>query len=284
MMERLDQAVGDLGHEVIDLRSSDIDEEVLAAADIVVWALAREAPHRRWAIVERTGRIIAKDPGGEWALGAALAQVQLDDDDAMLEIVTDVEHVPADSPEAVAARATARLLLAVVTSNRRTRQAELAADRAWVVARMDPVARVLNARGWWDRIEGAVAADPGDLLIACVAIANLAAINDRHGHLHGDLVLRVTAESLLELLGADDLVARLGGANFMVLAHRLDPDELAEAIVAAVAVDGVAVRVGVACQQPDEPIRATMARADLDQRGGPVRVADLDRPGHAPAP
>jgi len=42
-------------------------------------------------------------------------------------------------------------------------------------------------------------------------------INDRHGHLTGDYVLKKTAERLLSVVDEDDFVARLGGDEFVIL-------------------------------------------------------------------
>ena len=129
----------------------------------------------------------------------------------------------------------------------------------------------VERRGWWERIEELAAANPTDVDVACFAITNLVAINERHGYLHGDLVLRVAAERVSNGLDTGDVIARLGGASFVVLAHDVEPGELRERIVTEVAVDGIGVRVGVARQRPGEPIRATMARADLDLREQPER-------------
>jgi diguanylate cyclase (GGDEF)-like protein len=43
------------------------------------------------------------------------------------------------------------------------------------------------------------------------------AINDRHGHLEGDRVLKETIQSIRPMLGANDLFARFGGEEFVVL-------------------------------------------------------------------
>jgi diguanylate cyclase (GGDEF)-like protein len=50
-------------------------------------------------------------------------------------------------------------------------------------------------------------------------------VNDRHGHLVGDQVLRHVAARLLAQARSGDLVARLGGDEFVVVAQGVDKDE-----------------------------------------------------------
>lgn len=114
-------------------------------------------------------------------------------------------------------------------------------------------------------------------------------INDRHGHLAGDRVLRVVAERLRRELRGSDTVARFGGDEFVVLAPHManvsDARELAVRLVAAVATpiagDGVAhaitVSVGIAMYPPDgtnvEELVRTADRAMYEaKRRGKNRV------------
>lgn len=63
-------------------------------------------------------------------------------------------------------------------------------------------------------------------------------INDRHGHLAGDMVLRVVASHIARLIRLEDVLARFGGEEFVILTrstpHR-DAVTLAERVRATVA-------------------------------------------------
>ena len=77
-------------------------------------------------------------------------------------------------------------------------------------------------------------------------------VNDRHGHHVGDAVLRAVADRARACIGPHDLVARIGGDEFVIVARDIDDDEaaaLAARLEAAVGrpivVDGSAIQIGV---------------------------------------
>jgi diguanylate cyclase (GGDEF)-like protein len=55
-------------------------------------------------------------------------------------------------------------------------------------------------------------------------------VNDRHGHLVGNKVLRVVANGLRENCAATDYVARMGGDEFVMVVPNADPDGLDERV------------------------------------------------------
>lgn len=70
-------------------------------------------------------------------------------------------------------------------------------------------------------------------------------VNDTHGHDVGDEVLKAVAKTLKDMTRYHDVVARLGGEEFAVVAPNMDPDlllKLAERIRRAIA--GLAVKSG----------------------------------------
>ncbi|RRN58595.1 GGDEF domain-containing protein [Pseudoxanthomonas sp. SGNA-20] len=90
-------------------------------------------------------------------------------------------------------------------------------------ARRDPLTGVYNRMQLEEALErefAAASAAGQPLSIAFVDLDGFKQINDRHGHLVGDQVLRQFAQTLQRLLRSTDLVARYGGEEFLVvLAH-----------------------------------------------------------------
>lgn len=92
-------------------------------------------------------------------------------------------------------------------------------DELRSLAAHDPLTRLLNRRGLMDALEvhfRSRSAEPAFLLI--VDIDHFKGINDTHGHKTGDLVLCRVADVLNATARQGDLICRLGGEEFVVLA------------------------------------------------------------------
>ena len=125
-------------------------------------------------------------------------------------------------------------------------------------------------------------------------------VNDRHGHLMGDAVLRGLAERLRRRARAEDLVARYGGEEFavalpetdlamaLVIGERFRAAVAEEAIVAEGIAIGVTVSVGVAAlavgesQTANELLRVADERMYEAKRAGRNRVVPVPPREHAP--
>lgn len=66
----------------------------------------------------------------------------------------------------------------------------------------------------------------GDYGLLFIDVDNLKAVNDRHGHLAGDIVLTDIAKALLALVRRSDIVARVGGDEFAILLVNISTDKL----------------------------------------------------------
>ena len=124
-------------------------------------------------------------------------------------------------PAKAAARATAMRLAAEVDAL----AAELAASRARInelEARIaiDPLTDVLNRRGFQRELNRSLAYvkryGTGAALVY-LDLDQFKPVNDRHGHAAGDTVLKAVAAALVRQVRASDLVARIGGDEFVVL-------------------------------------------------------------------
>ena len=154
-------------------------------------------------------------------------------------------------------------------------------------ALQDPLTGLPNRRALDERLEALVTA-PGDqpLAVALVDLDGFKGVNDRASHAEGDDVLRVVASTLRSAVRGDDMVARYGGDEFVVLLPGA-PLSAAEAAlgravdaVARLPMDlsrGVTLSIGVIALRPQESAAQALARADaamyLAKRGGGNGVA-----------
>lgn len=98
-----------------------------------------------------------------------------------------------------------------------TDEAEALRDKladARATARQDPLTGLANRLGFAEAF--AACGGRGPHCLAVCDVDRFKAINDRHGHVVGDRVLRAIAETLAEVCGGH-LVARHGGEEFAVL-------------------------------------------------------------------
>jgi len=133
-----------------------------------------------------------------------------------------------------------------------------------------------------------------------VDIDNFKLLNDTYGHLMGDQVLRVVAQTLRQAIRASDLIGRYGGEEFLILltqAAGTSSVGAAEHIMQAVRHAGVeiggqrapvTVSIGASVVQPeDHTIDAVVQRADAAlyeaKRAGKDRVM-LTRAVASPTP
>jgi diguanylate cyclase len=85
----------------------------------------------------------------------------------------------------------------------------------------------------------------GEVTLILLDLDGFKPVNDRFGHQAGDAVLRTVADRLTGAAGPDDVVARIGGDEFVVLCRGDVPADLAGLVSRPIAVAGASVRVGV---------------------------------------
>ena len=88
-------------------------------------------------------------------------------------------------------------------------------------AATDSLTGVANRRGFDDTLERWLGPSRPGFVLAVLDIDDFKGINDAHGHAVGDDVLRYVAKCLMQSFRSDDLVARVGGDEFAVLAAGL---------------------------------------------------------------
>ncbi|GAA1291598.1 GGDEF domain-containing protein [Saccharothrix xinjiangensis] len=147
---------------------------------------------------------------------------------------------------------------------------------------LDDRTGLLTWRSWQDAAAGALAQigseRRGALLF--IDLDRFKAVNDRYGHLAGDMVLRAVADLLRSVTRRGDVIGRYGGDEFVVLLTsrgaggvqgivRHIAREIQELVVPATAVDGTAVHV--TRLSASIGLAFTHAAADLEEL---VRAAD----------
>ncbi len=166
------------------------------------------------------------------------------------------------------------------TAAQRAEEEARRADRATDEAMTDPLTGVGNRRAW----ERVVAAEErrrrrygGHAAIVVVDVDSLRSVNEVQGHLGGDLLLRLVADTLGDASRDSDTVARVGDDEFALLA--LDCDDARLRVVVsrlrrALAQAGVGASVGGASRRPGVGLDAAwaeangMLQADKERREG----------------
>jgi diguanylate cyclase (GGDEF)-like protein/PAS domain S-box-containing protein len=140
----------------------------------------------------------------------------------------------------------------------------------------DALTGLANRRGLDQMLDnGHTTATPGLVIVSC-DLDNLKVINDRYGHPIGDAVLIAVADRLRRLVRSNDLVARVGGDEFVIACPAMSHDAaicVADRITAIVetplTVNDIEITprisVGVASSNPtDTSPSELLARADRE--------------------
>ena len=137
-------------------------------------------------------------------------------------------------------------------------------------ALIDSQTGLMNGSGWQRRIlvEEIYAKQFGSpLSVAVLDLDDLKQINAALGTDEGDRLIQVTAECLKEYVRAGDILARIGGDEFAVLAVECDEagsERLARILQIALEREGVQASLGVATLLPGSNLQETTAAAGKD--------------------
>jgi diguanylate cyclase (GGDEF)-like protein/PAS domain S-box-containing protein len=134
----------------------------------------------------------------------------------------------------------------------------------------DPLTGLANRRLFNELLVAALARTKRTQLTLAVAFIDLddfKSVNDTYGHDAGDVVLCETARRLLSIVRATDVVARIGGDEFVVVYETNDPNT-----------DDVVARIEAAASAPINITALTTVRCPAS-----VGYADTRITGHDPA-
>lgn len=119
-----------------------------------------------------------------------------------------------------------------------------ALEHARVVASTDKLTGLLNRSGLDEMLASSSARariETGQVAVIYIDLNDFKALNDTHGHEHGDHALKVTAERLKDAIRPQDRVVRLGGDEFICVIFDDVPGAAAHA---------VCDRILIACNAP----------------------------------
>lgn len=156
----------------------------------------------------------------------------------------------------------------------RTQQLSQANAELQHQARSDPLTGLFNRRGFEFQLEFALALarrSGRPLSVLVIDVDHFKRINDRHGHDAGDQVLRTLASVFRQRLRESDVLARMGGEEFLVLL----PDTTADAAMAIA--EALRQLLATTPMAHAEPITASMGVATL--RGAMDTAAAMLRRG-----
>jgi diguanylate cyclase (GGDEF)-like protein len=173
--------------------------------------------------------------------------------------------------EVVAKVAAARRIL--------TRQRALDADaREWRdIANHDELTRVATRRFFFEQAERHLA-QKDEIAVVLFDVNDFKSINDDYGHLMGDRVLKDMGALFLRRTRSDDVIARYGGDEFVLLVLNLTVEEtraVAERLAAELSslqwhergtIVQVGVTIGMGCSSliPDATIQQLLEAADRE--------------------
>jgi diguanylate cyclase (GGDEF)-like protein len=239
-----------------------------------------ERPARPTEVADRIARRVRDIYG----LGVVLA-APLDTPDGVVGAIVVSRRAGATWPES-----TRRILVGAAVEASAALARVYSYREAEARASTDSLTGLPNRR-YFDEFVGLLARRrrAGDAVgILMVDIDRFKTLNDTHGHATGDAVLRAVGGAIVSAVREDDVPARFGGEEFVVLLRNPDPGvavEIGERIRAAVRgldlrrlrVPPISVSVGVAVADgPEDSIESLIEVADRAlyraKRGGRDRV------------
>jgi diguanylate cyclase (GGDEF)-like protein len=259
---------------------------LIAAGAIVLLARAVVRPLRRLAdsarrVAEGDFSAQSVPPSGPREVADTIAAV-----DEMTSVFSAVESFTvtlAEDPNAASLDVPlpGRTGRALQTTLNRLRESVRHAERQRVIlhemATHDSLTGLLNrqaARSALRRELSRARRESGAVMLLYVDLDNLKAINDGYGHKVGDDAIRLTGQALRAVARTSDIVARVGGDEFLVAGSSTGhgevqalADRLREAVAASELLAGgdvIALRcsIGVSCSLPGDDVDVLVHKAD----------------------
>jgi two-component system cell cycle response regulator len=179
---------------------------------------------------------------------------------------------PSPARLAVVAAAAVACAYGVRRCLRRTARLVRETAELTILARTDPLTGLHNRRHMEEHLAAAVSAarrHHHSLAVLFIDVDSFKRINDRWGYEAGDDVLRTVGDRVRHALRTEDLVARWGGEEFVVV---LPETDLAGAVIV-----GERVRTAIACAEIPTGDRDIHATVSIGCASGVLEPAELIR-------
>jgi len=161
-----------------------------------------------------------------------------------------------------------RLLETVLECESRANDEARRAERAEAQVLTDHLCEVYNRRGWDQLLRTEekrcqLYAHPASVL--AIDLDNLKVVNDTQGHVAGDALLRTAAKVMQDNVRRNDIVARVGGDEFLILGvecKELGIEVMVNRIESALEAAGVSASIGARPRRINSSLRETALEAD----------------------
>ncbi len=132
-------------------------------------------------------------------------------------------------------------------------------------ATVDGLTGLVNGRAWREALDRELVRSQRTgvaLSVAFIDVDGLKQLNDEHGHAEGDRAISAVAESLQAGMRQHDVVARVGGDEFVVLLPDSTANHAEAAITRVRASSPIPFSIGVAQRRDGEGAQEVISRAD----------------------
>ena len=94
------------------------------------------------------------------------------------------------------------------------------------LAQHDALMGILNRQGMDEALSHVMPCEGRQMALICIDLDGFKQVNDKYGHGAGDILLSQVAQRLKQQLRPEDLFARMGGDEFMIIVRGLEQDRV----------------------------------------------------------
>lgn len=134
-------------------------------------------------------------------------------------------------------------------------------------AATDALTGLKNRAGLWEQCQRTIAVSrrlDQPLTLVHIDLDGFKAVNDTEGHAEGDRILRLCAEHWVKVVRTGDILARIGGDEFLLVLPGSDAEDARRLMGQLREVSPVEWCFGAAELRPREKVQACMERADAE--------------------